>query len=168
MSINTEFQKIIQILSGSDFEGCFQPPATFNEILAVENITGISIDGGLRDLWLLANGAEYRRYGTPAFGVYTDEPTPCSFLSTQESIETWQNLFESSKNYEQDKIRDAQKWKEAFGQDLLASEIDYGPEETRDTRIKPVWSHPKWLPFATFNGYGTIVYYDADPNHGES
>jgi cell wall assembly regulator SMI1 len=141
MSIDAEVRKVVEILAGSEFEGCFQPPATINQISALENKTGILVSGGLRELWLLTNGAQYRRYGTPAFGVYTDEPTPCGFLSTEQSVEAWQELVQwSIANFEQG--------------------------TPRDTRIKSGWANPKWLPFATFNGYGTVVFYDTDPNKG--
>ena len=113
-------------------------PATEDQLSELENVTGISIHGGLRELWLLSNGAQYRKYGTPAFGVYTDEAVPCNFFSIQQSIKAWREV----------------QWGDFNG---------YEQETPRDSRIKPGWSNPRWLPFAQFNGYGTVVYYDADP-----
>lgn len=139
MSITTEFEKIIHILTGSEFEGCFNPPATQEQISELETITGIPIAGGLRELWLLTNGAQYRKYGTPAFGVYTNGAIPCDFLSIQESIKAWRDV----------------QWEEDFD--------GYQQESPRDPRIKTGWSNSRWLPFAQFNGYGTVVYYDLDP-----
>jgi cell wall assembly regulator SMI1 len=141
--IAEELQKTLGLLAGTVFDGVFNSPATPSEIAVLETVTGIKVDGGLRELWLLVNGAKYRQFGTPVFGVYTDCTAPCNFMSIQDSIRAWQNL-----------------------QGQRADWSKYPQESPRDRRIRAGWSDPKWLPFAQFNGSSTVVYYDAHPKRG--
>src|SRR5688572_2311361 len=112
-------------------------PATEDEIRAAGQQIHFDIENGLRDLWLLCNGADY---WMTFFGVFSDEPTPCRFLSVAEAVQRWQEFQGSIRDYEQD--------------------------SPRDPRIRGGWSHPRWLPFAEFNGFSTCVMYDRAPNDG--
>lgn len=138
MSIELKFHELKALLSGSIFEGCFHGGASQYDFDELERRTNIAVVGGLRTLWSLANGAEYRQYGTPVFGVETDELTPCGFLSISEAIETRQRLLD--------------EWA-PFVEDLRLG----------DTRIAKLGINPGWIPFGEFNGEGTVLFYDSAP-----
>jgi cell wall assembly regulator SMI1 len=137
MSVQAELEKLIALLAGSIFQGCFHPPAKAEDFAVLETKTGVSVGGGLKKLWSIANGAEDRQYGTPVFGVDTFGLAPCVFLSIEQAIGTWCEL---------------QEWDEFE---------DYEP---RDSRIQPGRINPKWLPFAQFNMNATILFFDAAPS----
>jgi cell wall assembly regulator SMI1 len=127
------------MLIGTPFEGSFRPPASEKDLNELEVVTQVPVSGGLRELWLLANGAEPRRYGTPVFCAITDGFMPCDFYSISKAIEKWR--------------------------DPDAEEDFEGVEEStpRDRRIKPGWVNPRWIPFGDFDEGSTLLYYDADP-----
>lgn len=138
MSVEQSFDELKSLLAGSIFEGCFHGGANENDLDTLEKQTGIVIAGGLRTLWSLANGAQYRKYGTPVFGVDIEGLIPCGFLSIDEAIETRKRLLE--------------EW------DPLPEDITHG-----DTRIAPLGINPGWIPFGEFNGEGTVLFYDSSP-----
>lgn len=139
MSVPSQFKRLVQILKGTPFEGALHSPASEGQLAQLEGALGFPIAGGLREMWLLANGAEYRRYGTPVFGVWTDRTSPCGFLAVEEVL--------------------------VFGGQLPRDEdfAGYEEEDPRDPRIEAGWFNSRWVPFAQFNGQGTIVFYDAAP-----
>jgi cell wall assembly regulator SMI1 len=147
VSIERQYRKAERMLKGTPFEGTFRPPATGADLQGLESETGIEVIGGLRDLWLLANGSEYHRYGTPTFCAITDGVIPCGFYSIEEALEKWRDP-ESEEDFD-------------------------GVEEDppRDPRIKAGWVNPRWLPFGDFDGGSTMLYFDADPasrgRHGQ-
>ncbi len=117
------------------------PGATDEQIQALEAATGLAIDRDLADLWRLMNGTGQET----VFAVRSDEETPLVFLSTEGAAEFW-------------------SWSEEPDDHLR---VDQDPP--RDARIRHArLAHPAWLPFAEFNGGGTIVYCDTDPGAGGS
>jgi cell wall assembly regulator SMI1 len=140
MSVNAELIELNKLLAGSIFENCFYSPAKSEDFAALESETGIVVNGGLKALWSIHNGAEYRLYGTPVFGVETYGLAPCGFLSIAQAIETWKRL---------------QEWQEF---------VDNKP---RDPRIQSGGRiNSKWLPFAEFNGEETVLFFDATSSVG--
>jgi cell wall assembly regulator SMI1 len=139
-SIERQFQRTKRMLMGTPFEGAFQRPGTLQQLAQLESETKIEVRGGLRDLWLLANGAQYRLYGTPAFCALTSGVIPCGFFSMQEALENWR-----------DRVAEADF-------------EDVEEESPRDRRIGPGWVNQRWLQFADFDGGSTKLYYDADPS----
>jgi cell wall assembly regulator SMI1 len=111
------------------------PGAREADLAAAERTIGFSIDEGLRELWRIGNGAPYE---TTFFGAFSDEETPCRFLSIEEAVEHWR------------------------GQSPLAAEQDIAHDE----RIAPGRGNARWLPFAEFNGFSTCVMIDRAPASG--
>jgi len=106
-------------------------PATESDLAVAELEVGFQIGDGLRDLWRVCNGAPY---GTTFFGIVSDEPTPCRFLTLTEAVNEWRERRNFTDEYEQ-----------GF---------------PRDERIAHGWNNLRWLPFAEFNGFSTCVMYD--------
>jgi cell wall assembly regulator SMI1 len=139
VSIERQFRKANRLLKGTLFEGSFRPPATEKDLDELQIATGVTVSGGLRELWLLANGSEYRNYGTPTFCAFTEGFIPCGFHSISEAVKTW-----SDPDVEED----------------FESVVE---TPARDRRIKPGWVNPRWIPFGYFDAGTTRLYYDADP-----
>jgi len=120
-------------------DAVFHPngPATESDLSAAELAIGFQIGDGLKDLWRTCNGAAY---WATFFGVVSDEPTPCRFLSVAEAVDNWRERRKLTDEYEQ--------------------------EIPRDERIASGWNNLRWLPFAEFNGFSTSVMYDRAPGFG--
>lgn len=105
-----------------------------------EKRIGLTLDSNLKDLWKFTNGSNNETW----FGVISDELTPCSFASFEDSVEYWS--WGLPYDYE-----NLKEW----------NEVD---QDDRDERIQPRYLRRRlWFPFAQFNGFSTHVMFDADP-----
>jgi cell wall assembly regulator SMI1 len=137
MSIEQDFGQLKKLLKGQDGRAqVFNPPATADDFEELRRVTGVSVRGGLRTLWSLANGAET---DAPAFDAWVEQEDciiECDFLSISQAIELWQ----------------------------MAHDFEGGGRGTRSDKVKPGWFRKRWIPFASFNISSTVIYYDADPS----
>lgn len=121
------------------------PGATLQDIENVYKATGIRLSGHIVDLYEFMNGSNREEI----FAVFSDEETPCEFLSIAAALDIWgMPLSDSDTHY--------QKINRAYD--------GYKQQPPRDLRIQAnVWANKRWFPFAEFNGGGTTVYWDDDP-----
>jgi cell wall assembly regulator SMI1 len=122
--------------------------ATEQQLARVGEVTQINVSGDLADFYRYSNGSHREE----VFAVFTDEETPCEFLSIADALQSWgvslSNLDE-------------------FYTRLNASYAGYQEDPPRDRRIRPdIWMNKNWFPFAEFNGGATRVFWDSDPATG--
>lgn len=138
MSIENDFESLKRGLKGREwYAQSFNPPATDDDFERLRRDTGVSVRGGLRKLWSLANGAEKEASVFDAWVEQEDYEISCAFLSITESIWLWEiaHDFEGT-----------------------------GRGRGRSDKIKNGWFRKGWIPFASCNGSSTIIYYDTDPS----
>lgn len=93
--------------------------------------------GELETWWRISNGSKPDQC---FFSIFTDELTPAHFWSISESIEFLEYLHQED------------------------YQSEFCPQKSeRDKRIKSGWKNKKWLPFAGFNGFATVIMLDNDP-----
>ncbi|HKP70815.1 MAG TPA: SMI1/KNR4 family protein [Pyrinomonadaceae bacterium] len=99
---------------------------------------GLTFDPSLKELWEFTNGSNNQTW----FAVVSDELTPLSFPSFEESVESW-------------------SWHLPYDETTYA---EWNVDDERDPRIQPNYiRHRLWFPFAETNGFSTSVLFDADP-----
>jgi cell wall assembly regulator SMI1 len=137
--LSRELERAKQILGQHGFALDFAPGVSRDQLARAGQVTALSFDNALGDLFLAANGS----FGKTCFAIKTDEVTPCSLVSLKNSL-AW--------------------WSEWLPYDA-ATDAQFGPAESgRDPRIRPEkFVHAKWFPFAECNGWGTTAYFDMDP-----
>ncbi len=134
-----ELDRLREVFASVDRPFPQETGATGEQLRALEAATGLAIEPDLAALWRRMNGSGRKL----VFAVRSDEDTPLALLSTEGAAEFW-------------------SWSEEPDDDR---QVDQEPP--RDARIRHAClSHPKWLPFAEFNGGGTVVYCDTDPGPG--
>ncbi len=106
----------------------------------VEAAYGLPLDPDLRALWRFTQGSAS---GTPWFCVRTDELALCELMPPDEVLE-----FTELEPLE---VSPEQHFEWA------------GRPLNSDPRVGPFLRHPRWLPFAEFNGLGTTVLLDGAP-----
>jgi cell wall assembly regulator SMI1 len=139
--LQEQIGRLKAILASVEFPFIAAAGASEEEIIEVEQRTGIEFDADLRSLWKFSNGAA--KHGPPWFAVMTDELTGCDLASLKEGVEAWH-------------------WFENISELTHAEWFDDTP---RDARIRPrALHHRGWFPIVEFNGFSTAAYFDADPS----
>jgi len=119
--------------------------ATDDEIGHIRDVTGLDLNGDIIDFYQFMNGSNREEI----FAVFSDEETPCEFLSIESALDAWGI-----------KLSDIDGYYDSINEQY----DDYEVDPPRDKRIRQdVWMNKRWFPFADFNGGGTRVYWDADP-----
>jgi cell wall assembly regulator SMI1 len=117
-----------------------RPGATEADLRHVVETTAIALSGDLAELYRAMDGSNDEN----VLAVHSDEATPLNFLSLSEALKSWRATM-----------------------DIAEADRELGREHVPDERIRhAAWVHPRWFPFAEFNGGATSVYYDADPGPG--
>lgn len=138
MSIERDFESLKMGLKGREWRAqSFNAPATKDDFDRLRKATGVSVNGGLRKLWALANGAESEANVFDAWVERENYKISCAFLSITESI--W--LWEMAHDFE-----------------------GAGRGRGRSDKVKSGWFRKGWIPFASYNISSTIIYYDTDPS----
>jgi cell wall assembly regulator SMI1 len=115
------------------------------EINRLEEITGISLTTDIADFYGWKNGSNHELI----FAIFTDELTPCEFLSLSQATESWR-YFDQNPEKRIERINRQYK--------------GYQQTPPRDKRIRPDrWANLAWFPFGEFNGGATKIYLDMDP-----
>ncbi len=138
--LKAEWQRLERVLKGFGLPVDPLPGVPDAELDAWERAFGLSLDRDLRDLYRFTRGS---RSSTPWLCVRTDELALLTLMDPKESLEF------------------------AGVQPLAVEEEDriewQGRRLNSDPRIAPFLRHPKWLPFAEFNGLGTALMLDGAP-----
>lgn len=114
-----------------------KPRAAESQLEAVEAELGFSIAAGLRQAWLLANGAER---DVPVF-MRPGYLTAYDFLPQEKAIAGRARMADRASRY-----------------------VGYEEPAPRDARIRDGWFHPGWLPFASFGGATLLLMVDHSPS----
>jgi cell wall assembly regulator SMI1 len=138
-----EFDRLAATFKTFGREMQLQPPASETEIESILEITGVNIDGSLKDLWRISNGSGLTFWFAEA--DEDDEFTPYLFLSIEQTLEAWR-LFAP------------------YDASLYAEWYDDEEWGERDPRIqRHILRHNKWISFAEFNGGSLALQFDGDP-----
>lgn len=128
--------------AGAEIE--FAPPLGADDLDALLGDAGAKVPDWLRELWLVADGAESF---TPVF-ARTGFLTGFDFLSVAQSLDLRRRLGAIAANF-----------------------ADWAEPEPRDERIRPGWFPSGWVPFAAFGGSSLVLFADGDPastgQHGQ-
>lgn len=145
-ALGEQLERLEEILAEAGFDLDLRPPADRAAISAYGHRAGVRLDPQLAALWSLADGSD----GELVLAVFTDQETPCEFLSVAESLRLWTE-------YTPHIAREYAQLRETYA--------GYVQQPPRDRRIKDYWFHDKWIPFADFGG-DTRVMVDHDPGPG--
>lgn len=140
LELETEIKRLKQILKNANVDFELPPGASHREIDFLEAATKIKLDENLKELYKFSDGSD----NNTIFAVFSDQATPCSLEPLDEVIKWWQSLHLTPEPF--DPIEEER-------------DFDWKP----DARIQPFWRHPRWLPFAQFNGFSTTVMLDTFP-----
>ncbi len=138
--LETEIRRLRKILDNANVDFALPAGASDEKIELLEETTKIKLDENLRDFYRFADGSN----NNTIFAVFSDQATPCSLEPLDEVVKWWQTFYLTPEPF-----------------DPIEEERDFGWKP--DERIQPFWRHPRWLPFAQFNGFSTTIMFDTFP-----
>lgn len=122
------------------------PPATDEDIVKVEQVTGVTLPAEVADVWRCNDGQRVTMIATSR-----DPAVPCiptlSFLSTSKVIEVW---------------REWATLRAGETAESLAS-LDSAASSVYPETVRPVYTHPAWLPLWSDPSRADYIGIDLDP-----
>ncbi len=138
--LKAEWQRLETVLRGLGRTLDPLPGVPDAELDAWERAFGVSLDPDLRALYRHTRGS---KSGTPWLCVRTDELALLTLMDPKASLEF--AGLQPLPVEDEDRV----EWN--------------GRTLNSDPRVAPFLRHPKWLPFAEFNGLGTALMIDGTP-----
>lgn len=123
------------------------PPATDAQIEEVERVTGVTLPEAAKEIWRCNDGQRETMLASDLRAA-----TPCiptlSFLSTAKVIEVW-------------RVWDELRKKEGPGG---LESLDAGARSVLPGKVRPVYTHPAWIPWWSDPTRADYVGLDLDPD----